>query len=81
MEYERMQFCRSCAMPLEQPDLEGMSEGYCEHCKSADGGVKSREEIRRGIAQWLMQWQHVDEETAMKRAEHYMKAMPEWADK
>ena len=80
MKYEEMQFCRSCAMPLEHPNLEGMSEGYCEHCTGDDGKVRSKEEVKRGIAQWFMSWQHVDEDTAMKRAEHYMNSMPEWAD-
>jgi uncharacterized paraquat-inducible protein A len=81
MEEEKQQFCRSCAMPLEQPDLEGMAEAYCEHCVDQNGKLRSREEIRHGIAQWIMAWQHVDIDTAMQRAEHYMKAMPAWAEK
>jgi len=81
MEMERMEFCLSCGMPLNMPDAKGMSESHCKHCTLDDGTVKSRGEIQKGIAQWFMQWQHVDEETAMKRAEHYMKSMPEWADK
>jgi len=81
MPMQEMEFCISCGMPLNAPDLKGMSEHYCKHCTDEGGNVKTKEEIRRGIAQWFMQWQHVDEETAMKRAEHYMKSMPEWAEK
>ncbi len=81
MEYEELQFCRSCAMPIDMPNLEGMAEAYCEHCTNEEGELKSREEIKQGIAHWIMGWQHVDMDTAMERAEHYMKAMPAWAEK
>ena len=47
-----------------------------------NGNLKSREEILQGCANWLKSWSpDLDDETALKRAEHYMKAMPEWADK
>ncbi|MBD3349626.1 MAG: hypothetical protein GF400_10595 [Candidatus Eisenbacteria bacterium] len=80
MQYEEQQFCRSCAMPINEPNLEQMSEAYCEHCMNDEGTLKSRDEVKAGIARWIMAWQHVDEETAMKRAEHYMHAMPAWAE-
>ncbi len=78
---EGMQFCHSCGMPLDMTDAKGMSERYCQHCTDDGGDLRSREEVRKGIAMWLMQWQHIDEPSAMKRAEHYMKSMPEWAEK
>ena len=80
MEMERHEFCLSCGMPLNAPDAKGMSEQYCKHCTDDDGKLKSREEIRKGMAYWIARWQHVDEDTAMKRAEHYMQSMPEWAE-
>ena len=81
MEMQKMEYCLSCGMPLNMPDAKGMAEGYCKHCTDEGGKLKSRDEIKQGIAHWLMQWQHVDMDTAMQRAEHYLKAMPEWADK
>jgi hypothetical protein len=81
MEQGQPAFCLSCGMPLGAPDAKDMSEQYCGHCTDDDGRVKSRDEIKKGIAMWIMSWQHVDEPTAMDRAEHYMKSMPEWAEK
>jgi hypothetical protein len=80
MEQNDPGFCLSCGMPLEESDLRGEAEKFCTHCTDEDGNVRSREEVRQGLANWIMQWQHVEYETALKRAEHYMKAMPAWAD-
>ena len=77
---EMSAFCPSCGMPLNAPDAKGLSEKHCKHCTDEKGDLKSREEIKKGMAMWIAKWQHVDEATAMKRAEHYMHAMPEWAD-
>ncbi len=75
------EYCHSCGMPLNMPDAKGMSEQFCKHCSDDSGKVKSREEIQKGIAWWLKSWQpNIDDATAMKRAEHYMKSMPEWAE-
>jgi hypothetical protein len=68
-------------MPLEGQDLMGEAEKFCSHCTDDEGNVRTREEVKQGLANWIMSWQNVDYETAVKRAEHYMKAMPAWADK
>ncbi len=80
MEQGSPDFCLSCGMPLSAPDAKGLSEKYCKHCTDDDGDIKAREEILQGMAFWIGKWQHVDEATALKRAEHYMQAMPEWAE-
>ncbi|MCK4486945.1 MAG: hypothetical protein KAU38_09310 [Desulfobacterales bacterium] len=73
-------FCHSCAAPLEMPDFKGPAENYCKYCTDEKGNVKSREEVQRGIAEWLKGWQpSLDDEKALARAAHYMKAMPAWA--
>jgi hypothetical protein len=74
-------FCYSCTAPLEMPDFKGPAENYCKHCTDENGTLKPRDEILKGIAHWFMSWQpDLDEEKALERAEHYMKAMPAWAD-
>lgn len=74
-------FCHSCSAPLDVPEFKGPAEDYCKYCTDEEGQLKSREEIQRGIAQYLMSWQpNLDDQTAMVRAEHFMKAMPAWAD-
>ena len=80
MEHNDPGFCLSCGMPLEGQDLRGEAEKFCRHCTDEEGNVRAREEVKQGLANWIMKWQNVDHETAVKRAEHYMKAMPAWAE-
>jgi hypothetical protein len=61
--------------------FQGPAENYCKFCTDEQGNLKPRNEIKQGCAGWLKSWSpDLDDETALKRAEHYMKAMPEWAD-
>jgi len=74
-------FCHSCTAPLDSPDFKGPADNYCKHCTDEAGNLKPREHVQAGIAQWLKTWQAgIDDATAMVRADHYMKALPAWAD-
>ncbi len=74
-------FCFSCGMPLSMPGAKGVSEDYCAYCTDSKGNLKSQDEVKAGLAQWLQQWQAgIDQGKALERAAHYMKAMPAWAD-
>lgn len=74
-------YCHSCTMPLDMPEAKGPSDTYCKHCTDGSGNLRPREEVKRGIASWLKSWQtDVTEQQALKRAEHFMRAMPAWAD-
>jgi hypothetical protein len=71
-------FCHSCTMPLKS-DSAG---DYCQYCVDETGKLKSYNEIHAGIAQWLESWSPKTVKTdARTRAEHFMKAMPAWADR
>jgi len=75
------QFCQSCTYPLSQsPEARGKDPRYCRMCTDDEGRLHPREEVRAGIAGWLAEWQGVDQAVGMARAEHFMKAMPAWAD-
>jgi hypothetical protein len=74
-------FCHSCAVPLEMPGMKGASDTYCTNCSDATGALKPREAVRVGLAEWFKTWQPgVGEAAALERADHYLKAMPAWAD-
>lgn len=74
-------YCQSCSMPLDSPGARGPAKEYCKHCTDAKGNLKPRAEVQRGIAMWLSSWQGgLTEEQALKRAEHFMAAMPAWAE-
>jgi hypothetical protein len=75
------QFCHSCGIPVSIPEFKGPSQNYCKHCTDKDGVLKPKSVIQQGIAQWIQSWQEgISQEVALKRSEHYMKAMPAWAD-
>lgn len=75
------EFCYSCGAPLWMPDFKGPVKNHCKYCVDDDGKIKPKEEIQNGIAEWLKGWQpDLNQEKAVARAEHYMKAMPAWAE-
>ncbi|MFQ6117396.1 MAG: zinc ribbon domain-containing protein [Candidatus Bipolaricaulia bacterium] len=75
------EFCHSCTMPLDSPEARGASDIYCKYCSDEAGNLKSRGEVQLGIASWLRSWQEgITEEQATRRAEHFMQAMPAWAE-
>ncbi len=70
--------CYSCGMPLMGDNARG---SYCQFCTDENGKVLSKEQIKNGIAEWLSGWAPDDKSADFqKRAENYMKAMPEWAE-
>ena len=76
------EFCHSCTAPLNIPEFKGISEIYCKYCADEAGNLKPYEEIKQGIASRFKGWHgDISDETALTRAEHFMRAMPAWADK
>jgi hypothetical protein len=77
-----MNFCHSCAAPLDLPGMQGPVENYCSQCTDEDGNLKPYEEIHAGVVEWLKTWQpNLTDAKANERATHFLKAMPAWADK
>jgi hypothetical protein len=73
-------YCLSCGLPLT-PEFKGAAENYCQYCTDEKGNLKSRDEIKMGVAEWMKSWQpDIDQQKAMVRAENYLNAMPAWAD-
>ena len=64
--------CQSCGMPAEGQ--------YCEYCTDESGALKPREEVREGLAAWLSSFAPEKSADFRARADHYMAAMPAWAD-
>ena len=75
------QFCHSCAAPLNVPDFKGPADNYCVNCTDAKGILKTRQEVKYGLAEWLKMWQpDLSQEKALMRADNYMNAMPAWTE-
>ncbi|MBT7303850.1 MAG: hypothetical protein HN849_30240 [Victivallales bacterium] len=77
-----MMWCHACGMCLETPGFRGKSEIYCNHCTDEGGDLNvAKSEVQEAIAAWFRSWQpNLDDEEAMKRADLYLRAMPEWAE-
>jgi hypothetical protein len=74
-------FCHSCCAPLCMPELKGPAENYCKNCTDEKGNVHPRDYVTQGLAQWFLTWQpDIDQQTAVKRADIYLRAMPHWAE-
>lgn len=76
-------YCHSCGIILNgEAGKESTLKDYCEYCvDAATGKLKQREEIQTGIAEWLKMFTPKEgNPDFMKRADHYMKAMPAWGD-
>ena len=75
-------FCHSCGMPLAGPEADKAKGDYCQYCADARGNLKSRDEVRQGLAQYLAGIKPEEKDVDyLKRADAYMQAMPAWADK
>ena len=75
-----MRFCHACTMPLNDQTENSKAKNFCKHCADANGKLLPREQVQKGVAGWMTEWQGVDFETAMKRADHFLKAMPAFAE-
>ena len=73
--------CYSCGMPLNGTDGKDYFGNYCKYCVDDNGKLKDKNDIQKGIAFMLEQNAPNEQKSAnfMKRAEHYMLSMPEWA--
>ncbi|OGI15692.1 hypothetical protein A3K63_04650 [Candidatus Micrarchaeota archaeon RBG_16_49_10] len=73
--------CESCGMPMGKPEDYGagkVGNKYCRYCTDPKGNLKSREEVRRGWAQFVMKTTGKSQEEAEKSIDAEMKRMPAW---
>jgi hypothetical protein len=77
----KAEHCHACAAPLSDPGLAGASDLYCKYCTDENGQLKPRDEIQVHISHWLQRWQgEITEESAMRRADYYLRSMPAFAE-
>ncbi len=84
--------CESCGMPMDDPsDFGGgkTDNKYCIHCCDEAGTLKSREEVRSGMIQFLMSPDGEEQfgekvesqEEASVIVDEIMDTMPAWGAK
>lgn len=72
-------YCHACTIPLSG-DTQGPSDVYCKYCTDGQGNLLPREVVQKGVAEWMTEWQGVDHDRAMQRADLFMRGLPAWAD-
>jgi uncharacterized glyoxalase superfamily protein PhnB len=76
--------CLSCGMPMTKPEDFGGGNPenlYCVYCSKPDGSLKSREEVFKGMVNFMMMSQKMDRGTAESAAKEHMSKMPAWSGK
>jgi len=73
-------YCHACTIPLESPEVKGPSDNHCKFCTDAQGELLPRQQVQQGIASWMAEWQGIDRERALRRADLFMRGLPAWAD-
>ncbi len=48
----QQQFCHSCGMPLNLPDVKARGN-YCNYCSDEAGNLYPKETVIKGLAGWL----------------------------
>jgi uncharacterized glyoxalase superfamily protein PhnB len=79
-----VKICMSCGMPMTKPEDFGGGNPenlYCVYCSKPDGSLKSREEVFKGIVNFMMMSQKMDKGTAESAAKKRMSNMPAWSGK
>jgi len=78
---ETIKTCISCGMPMKTPsEFAGgdTEKNYCVYCAHPDGSMKSFEEQKAGLTQFIIKTQGFDEGVALQTAEDMMKKLPAW---
>jgi hypothetical protein len=79
-----MKKCIACGMPMNEPAEFAMgdeSKDYCVYCAREDGSMRSFEEGREGLAEFVVRTQGLDRTVALDIAESMMKKLPAWEDR
>lgn len=76
-----MKICIACGMPMKEKKDFAMgneSKDYCIHCAKEDGSMRSFEEQREGMTDFIIKTQGLDRKAAESAALSMMKNLPAW---
>jgi len=77
-----MRNCESCSMPMVKQEDFGGGDISCKYCiyGAPDGSLRSKDEIRKGWIQAVMQMENLSKEEAKKKVDAIMPNMPAWKE-
>lgn len=76
-----MKICIACGMPMNKKEDYAMgdeSKDYCKYCMREDGTMQSYEEKLKGMTEFIVKTQGIDEAAANKAAKGMMSKLPAW---
>ncbi|MCL1901018.1 MAG: zinc ribbon domain-containing protein [Firmicutes bacterium] len=76
-----MKVCIACGMPMKEKKDFAMgneSKDYCVHCAKEDGSMRSFEEQKEGMTDFIIKTQGLDRKAAESAALSMMKNLPAW---
>jgi len=76
-----MKTCIACGMPMKENADFAMgdeSKDYCVHCATEDGTMRTFEEQKAGMTEFIIKTQGLDREAAESAAVSMMKKLPAW---
>ena len=76
-----MKNCIACGMPMKNRsdyEMNDESKDYCVHCARPDGSMKSFEEVKEGMTNFIVKTQGLASEAAESAALSMMKKLPAW---
>ena len=68
-------------MPMRDESEHGagdMNNPYCIQCTDANGTLKSREEIKKGMTEFIMRAQNKPRDEAEREVDRIMSEQPVW---
>ena len=74
--------CMSCGMPMTKAEDFGGGNWEnlcCVYCSNSDGSLKDRDEVFKGMVNFMMTSQKMDRETAESAVKDRMSKMPAWS--
>lgn len=74
-----MKQCDSCGMPLNENTTSKKDDRYCIYCQDQQTGeLKSKEEVRSGSIEAMMQYEGKSQEEAEEFVDENMPKLPRW---
>ena len=76
-----MKNCIACGMPMKNASdyvMNDESKDYCFHCARSDGSMKSFEEAKEAMTNFIIKTQGLANEAAESAALSMMKKLPAW---
>ena len=78
-----MKICIACGMPMKSKEDYAMGDetkDFCKYCSRPDGTMQSYDEKLKGMTEFIIRTQGLDENAAKNAAIGMMSKLPAWKE-